>query len=182
MYEPSVPLIPLRPSFRNVRLMQIELGRLVLARSGAARLGVRADALSGAGEISEGIVRLGPAGARFERVGLDEVLTEVEIDYELEADLASLAVRVPAAGDLVITHGRPACGLFLDSPWGGTPALLELAAATVRPFVAGRGTVQVACGWRLRERGSSGRLLYEHLALEEQPAEPARRAYAEDCD
>ncbi|MBS0378950.1 MAG: hypothetical protein JSS29_10735 [Proteobacteria bacterium] len=182
MFEPKVPLIPLRPAFRNVRLMQIELGRLVLARNGAGRLGVRADALSAGGEISEGIVRFAAGSARFERVGLDEVLTEVEIDYEVEADLASLAVRIPAPGDLLVTHGRPAAGLFLETLWGGTPALLELGSATVRPFVTSRGTAQIACGWRMRERGGTGRVLYEHVALEEQPVERGRRAFAEDCD
>ena len=59
MYQPQVPLVQLSPAFRTARLAEIELGHLILLRAGAgggAGLGMRADALSARGDLSEGLL------------------------------------------------------------------------------------------------------------------------------
>ena len=64
-------------------------------------LGLRCDALSARGDLTEGAVRLaGPV--RFERLALDESVIAVEADYLLEPLLASAVARTPIPGDLVL--------------------------------------------------------------------------------
>jgi len=183
MYQPQVPLIQSSPAFRTARLAEIELGRLVLLRE-AAGVGVRADALSARGDLSEGVLRLSPGAVRFERCALDAVLVAIDIDYLVEADLTSLAARSPDSGDLIVAANRPPAGLFVTGLFGGTPGLLDLATAVIRPYVSARSSLQVALRWTLVEREQRTRVL---LAHESDPAEPAlrelpRRVFGEDSD
>jgi hypothetical protein len=74
MYEPPVALIPTSPVFKTQRLGEVELGRLVLLRDsanagGGAGIGLRVEALSARGELSEGVLRLSGGPTRFERRG-----------------------------------------------------------------------------------------------------------------
>src|ERR1700688_1454575 len=104
MYRAETQLIEMIPGFKTRRLSEIELGRLVLlgnSRDGAASagIGMRADSLSRGGDITEGVIRLGSGRVRFERHELDQSVVAIDIEYLLEPDLASAAVRSPAAGD-----------------------------------------------------------------------------------
>ena len=158
------PLIELRPRCRALRLAEVELGRLVLldAPAAAGLLAIRADALSGQAELSEGVLRLDPAQPRFEPRRLDDPLLALELEYLIEPDLASARVRPPRAGDLLLSRAHTAAGLWLRAPWGG--ALFELASATLRPFSAeATGMPRLALHWRLLERGT-GRVLFTHGA------------------
>ena len=96
---------PLAPWVKAKRLGEIELGRLVLLGNSAdgsatAGIAIRADALSRAGDITEGVVRLGGGALRFERYALDESLVAIDVEYVLEPDLASATVRPARSGDL----------------------------------------------------------------------------------
>ena len=159
--SPRTPLIELRPRCRTLRLAEIELGRLVLldAPRGAGLLAIRADALSGQGELSEGVLRLG-APPRFERRRLDDPLLALELEYCIEPDLASARVRAPAAGDLVLARGAAASGLWLPAPFGG--ALLDLATTLLRPYAPeAAGPPRLALQWQLVERAQH-RTLFRH--------------------
>ncbi len=171
------------PAFRSARLAEIELGTLILLRDPAG-LGVRADALSGRADLSEGVLRLAPGMARFERCALDAVLVAIDLAYLVEADLTSLAARAPQSGDLIIAANRPPAGLYVTGLFGGTPGLLELGSALIRPFVSTRSAPQVTCGWKLVEREQRTRVLFTHEGESAEPAyqELPRRVYGEDSD
>jgi len=189
MYQPAVPLIQVSPTFRTQRLAEVELGRLIqlhpTSGGAGAGLAVRADALSAQGDLSEGLVRLSGGPVRFERRRLDEQVTALLIDYVLETDLLTPALRSPEPGDLLVLSGRPAAGLYLGNVWPGTAALMDMASAVLRPFAAARSVLQLAYGWRLVDRDHRERVLLEHAAAEPEPEEapetPLRRR-EEDCD
>lgn len=186
MYQSAVPLIHLTPAFRNARLAEVELGRLILLRasadsSGGAGVGVRADALSARGELTEGVLRLSGGPTRFERAGLAETVIAIEVDYLLEADLASAAVRAPTSGDLIVASTHPCAGVFVANLWPGTGGLLDIASAVIRPFAPGKMT-QVALSWKLVERDQRTRILLERSTPEPFTRELPRRVYSEDCD
>jgi hypothetical protein len=184
MYQPQVPLIASSPEFRTARLAQVELGGLILLRDVAA-IGVRADALSARGDLTEGVLRLGPGMVRFVRCALDSVLVALQISYLVEADLTSLTARVPEPGDLVIAPNRSPAGLCVTGAFGDTPGVLDLGSAIIRPYVTTRGPPQVACRWKLVEREQRTRVLLAHEGEDDSrtavPA-PARRSYGEDSD
>jgi len=150
------------PGFRSRRLSEIELGRLVLlgnSRDGAA-IGIRADALSRAGDLTEGVVRLGAGQIRFERYGLDQTLMAVEVDYVLEPDLASAAVRAIEAGDLIVSPANGAVGVLVAGPWQGL-GLLDIASAVARPFTdAGTRGLPVSLAWQLVHSEERRRILF----------------------
>jgi hypothetical protein len=185
MYQPQVPLVQLSPAFRTARLAEIELGHLILLRAGVgggAGLGMRADALSARGDLSEGLLRLSGGPTRFERCGLDDVLVAIDIDYVLEADLTSIAARAPISGDLIVAPNRPAAGVFVANPWNGSNGLLDLASAVIRSYVAPRAATQTALSWKLTERAQRSRVLLAHEAPEGLATELPRRAFGEDSD
>src|SRR5450631_994724 len=99
MYQPQTPLIETSPRFRSRRLAEIELGQLILLGDapdapGSPALGIRGDALSRRGEIIEGLFRLAGGSVVFERHALDESLAALEIEYDLQADLAGSMSQV----------------------------------------------------------------------------------------
>jgi hypothetical protein len=183
VYQPQVPLIQSSPAFRTARLAEIELGNLVLLREGAG-VGVRADTLSARGELTEGVLRLSPGAVRFERCALDAVLVALDISYLVEADLTSLALRAPDSGDLIVAPNRPPAGLYVTGLFGGTPGLLDLASAIIRPYVAARSSAQLALNWQLVEREQRTRVLFAHQGEVAEPArqERPRRLFGEDSD
>jgi hypothetical protein len=186
VYQPPVALIPTSPVFKTLRLGEIELGRLVLLRDsdagGGAGIGLRVETLSARGELSEGVLRLSGGPIRFERRGLDDTLIAIEIDYVLEADLGSTAVRALSSGDLVVAAHRPASAVYIASLWQGTGGLLDLAAAIIRPFTAPASPSHVALAWKLVERDHRTRILFEHAAAEPLARDLPRRMGGEDCD
>ena len=185
MYQPQVPLVQLSPAFRTARLAEIELGRLILLRAGVgggAGLGIRADALSARGDITEGLLRLSGGPARFERYALDDVLVAIDIEYVLEADLTSVAARTPVSGDLIVAPNRPAAGVFIANPWSGSDGLLDLASALIRPYVAARSAPQTALSWKLTEREQRTRVLLARETPEALAPQLPRRAFGEDSD
>lgn len=185
MYQPQVPLVQLSPAFRSARLAEIELGQLILLRAaagGGAGLGMRADALSARGDLTEGLLRLSGGPVRFERYALDDVLVAIDIEYVLEADLTSIVARAPVSGDLIIAPNRPAAAMFIANPWAGNNGLLDLASAVIRPCVAPRSATQTALGWQLSEREQRSRVLLAHEAPEALAQELPRRAFGEDSD
>jgi hypothetical protein len=188
MYEPPVALIPTSPVFRTQRLGEIELGRLVLLRdpadaSGGAGIGVRVEALSARGDLSEGVLRLSGGSPCFECRALDDTLIALDIDYVLEADLGSAAVRALSSGDLLVTPSRPAAAVYVASLWGGAGGLLDIASAIIRPFSASASPAHVVLAWKLVERDHRARTLFEHVAPEPPLARSLpRKMSGEDCD
>ena len=188
MYEPPVALIPTSPLFRTQRLGEIELGRLVLLRdpadsSGDAGIGVRVEALSARGDLSEGVLRLSGGSPRFERRALNDTLIALEIDYVLEADLGSAAVRAPSSGDLLVAPTRPVAAVYVASLWQGAGGLLDIASAIIRPFTAPATPAHVVLAWKLVERDHRARTLFEHAAPEPPLTRNLpRRVSGEDCD
>jgi hypothetical protein len=167
MYRPETPLIHMSPGFKTRRLSEIELGRLVLlgdsrdAAAGAG-IGMRADSLSRGGDITEGIIRLGSGRVRFERHELDQNVVAIDIEYLLEADLASAAVRSPEAGDLIVAPAGGAMGVLVAGPWHGL-GLLDIVSAVTRPFAdPGRHAVPVCLAWQLVHREERRRILFTH--------------------
>lgn len=187
MYQPPVALIPTSPVFRTQRLGEVELGRLVLLRdsadaAGGPGIGLRAETLSARGDLSEGVLRLSGGPIRFERRGLDDTLVAIDIDYVLEADLGSAAVRALSCGDLVVTPHRPAAAVYVASLWQGAGGLLDIASAIIRPFTAPASPAHVALAWKLVERDHRTRTLFEHVAPEPLARNLPRRMSGEDCD
>lgn len=180
MYQPRSPLIEMVPQLRVRRLGELELGRLLLLGDAAdgfatAGLALRADALSRGGDITEGVVRLGGGAVRFERHTLDANVVAVEIDYVLEPDLASGALRAPAPGDLVASSGGGAPGVLVSGPWQG-PGLLDVASAVARAYPQGRdGARTLTLGWQLVQAAQRARVLFRHLPSES----PAPERYAD---
>lgn len=164
-YQPRVPLIQMLPGLKAKRLGEIELGRLVLLGNSAdgsatAGIAVRADALSRAGDITEGVVRLGGQAPRFERHALDDTLIAVEVEYLLEPDLASATARPAHGGDLVISPASGAVGVVIAGPWQGF-GLMAVETAVARPFTQAKpGGAQVLPAWRLVEREARSRILF----------------------
>ncbi len=188
MYEPPTALIPTSPLFKTQRLGEIELGRLVLLReandaAGGAGLGLRVEALSARGDLSEGVLRLGAGPPRFERRALEDTLIALDIDYVLEADLASAAVRALISGDLVVAPNRPAAGVYIGSLWQGAGGLLDIASAIIRPFTAPASPAHLVLAWKLVEREHRTRTLFEHVQIEPPLMHrPSRKMSGEDCD
>lgn len=175
MYRPETPLIEMIPGLKTRRLSEIELGRLVLlgdSRDAAAGMGIRADALSRGGDITEGVVRISGARVRFEPHGLEQNVIAVDIDYVLEPDLASAAARSPAAGDLVVAPAGGAVGVLVAGPWPGF-ALLDIASALARPFAI-EPAPQVSLAWQLVDRAERRRILFSHYASEGRSDDPPR--------
>jgi hypothetical protein len=178
MYAPRAPRIESSPLFRAKRLSEVELGSLLLlgsapdAAAGTA-LAVRADALSRRGELSEGVVRLSDAMARFERHGLDSPVIELGIEFVLEADLLSAAVRPPQPGDLLVSAAGTATGLLVGGAADADRGLLELATALVRPLADTAG-LRLALAWQLVERGDRSRVLLRRYAPPPPAAELVR--------
>jgi hypothetical protein len=174
-YRPETWLIDMAPGFNSRRLGEIELGRLVLlgnSRGGTASagLGIRADALSRAGDLTEGIVRLGPEQVRFERHELDQNVMAVNVDFVLEPDLASAAVRRIEAGDLMVSPANGAVGVLVTGPWQGL-GLLDIASAVVRPVAdSGARSPPLSLAWQLVHREERRRILFTHYP-DEQPGE-----------
>jgi hypothetical protein len=177
MYRPETALIEMIPGFKTRRLSEIELGRLVLLgnsrdATASAGIGMRADSLSRGGDITEGVIRLGSGRVRFERHELDQSVVAIDIEYLLEADLASAAVRAPAAGDLMVAPAGGALGVLVAGPWHGL-GLLDIASAVTRPLPdPDRHGLPVCLGWQLVQREERRRILFTH--------EPARERDAED--
>lgn len=176
-YRPETQLIEMSPGFRSRRLSEIELGRLVLlgnARDGTAgaAIGIRADALSRTGDVTEGVVRLGARHIRFERHDLDQTVMAVEVEYLLEPYLAGAAVRPVAAGDLIVSPTNGAVGVLVAGPWQGL-GLLEVASALARPFTdTGTRGPPVCLAWQLVDREERRRILFTR-GSSEHPSEPA---------
>ncbi len=188
MYQPQTPLIETSPRFRSRRLAEIELGGLILLDDdadgpGDAGLGIRGDVLTRGGEIMEGLFRLTGAGVVFERHALDENLTALEIEYDLQADLAGTMSHSPKPGDLVVRLPGAHSALVVEGPWGGRPGLLDLASAMARAFTADAPrTRAVALSWRLVDRQDRSRVLFQRAATERVEPAPAKRARVEDSD
>jgi hypothetical protein len=190
MYRPETALIEMIPGFKTRRLSEIELGRLVLlgnsrdATAGAG-IGMRADSLSRGGDITEGVVRLGSGRVRFERHELDQSLVAIDIEYLLEPDLGSAAVRSPEAGDLIVAPSGGALGVLVAGPWHGL-GLLDIASAVTRPFAdPGRHGLPVCLAWQLVHREERRRILFTHHNTrqghsEELPRYAGERAVDED--
>jgi hypothetical protein len=167
MYRPEAHLIEMIPGFKARRLSEVELGRLVLlgdSRDGIATagIGIRADALSRSGDITEGVVRLSGGRVRFEPHELDQNVIAVDIDYVLEPDIASAAVRSPAAGDLIVSPAGAAAGVLVAGPWPGF-GLLDIASAVARPLAL-EPARHVSLAWQLVERAQRGRILFIRYA------------------
>ena len=127
---------------------------------------MRVEALSARGELSEGVLRLSGGSPRFERRALNDTLIALEIDYVLEADLGSAAVRAPSSGDLLVAASRPAAAVYVASLWQGAGGLLDIASAIIRPFTAPASPAHVVLAWKLVERDHRARTLFEHAAPE----------------
>jgi hypothetical protein len=169
MYQPQTHLIEMIPGFKTCRLSEIELGRLVLLgdsrdSSATAGIGIRADALSRGGDITEGVVRLSGGRVRFERYELDQNVIAVDIDYVLEPDLASAVVRSPEAGDLIVSPAGGAVGVLVAGPWQGF-GLLDVASAVARPFAI-EPARHVSLAWQLVHREERRRILFIRYASE----------------
>jgi hypothetical protein len=167
MYRPEAHLIEMIPGFKTRRLSEIELGRLVLlgdSRDGSATagIGIRADALSRGGDLTEGVVRLSGGRVRFERHELDQNVIAIDIDYVLEPDLASAAVRSPAAGDLIVSPAGGAVGVLVAGPWQGF-GLLDVASAVARPLAI-EPARYVSLAWQLVQRTERRRILFIRYA------------------
>lgn len=177
MYRPETALIEMIPGFKTRRLSEIELGRLVLLgnprdATASAGIGMRADSLSRGGDITEGVIRLGSGRLRFERHELDQSVVAIDIEYLLEPDLASAAVRSPAAGDLIVAPAGGAMGVLVAGPWHGL-GLLDIASAVTRPFAdPGRHALPVCLAWQLVHCEERRRILFTH--------DPRRERHAED--
>lgn len=188
MYQPQNPLIETSPRFRSRRLAEIELGQLVLLRDdsaqSAATLGIRGDALSRRGDVLEGVFRLGAHAVAFERRALDETLTALEIDYDLQADLAGPMSLARRPGDLLVRMPGSITSLIVAGPWDGRPGLLDLASAVARPYPEGAaGTSTVSMSWRLVDRNDRARILYQRAPAEGTvEAAPRKRIGSEESD
>lgn len=167
MHRAQTHLIEMIPGFKTRRLSEIELGRLVLlgdSRDATAGIGIRADALSRGGDITEGVVRLSGGRVRFEPHELDQNVIAVDIDYLLEPDLASAAARSPEAGDLVVSPAGGAVGVLVAGPWQGF-GLLDIASAVARPFAI-EPARHVSLTWQLVHREERRRILFIRYASE----------------
>lgn len=194
MYQPQIPLIEMSPGFKARRLGEVELGRLVLLRGPAADIGVglRADTLSARGDLTEGVLRLSGAPVRFERIGLEDSVIAIEIEFVLEADPASASARAPRSGDLIVSASRTATGLMVANLWGAGAGVLDLASAVIRPYAGTHEVTHTVLSWRLVERENRTRVLLDHSAPREPEArleseephfeEAPRRRFAEDSD
>jgi len=188
MYQPQIPLIATSPRFRSRRLAEIELGQLILLGEdeqapGSAGLGIRGDALSRRGEILEGLFRLGAGGVVFERHALDENLAALEIEYDLQADLAGAVSQAAQPGDLVVRLPAAHTALVVEGPWDGRPGLLDLASAIARAQSADAPRMRsVALSWRLVDRADRSRVLFQRATAERPPPAPVKRPRGEDAD
>ena len=188
MYQPQTPLIQTSPRFTSRRLAEIELGQLILLAadpdaSGGATLGIRGDALSRRGEIIEGLFRLTGGGVLFERHALDDSLTALEIEYDLQADLAGPISPTYQSGDLLVRLPGAHTALVVAGPWDGRLGLLDLASAIARAFTEDPPrTRSVALSWRLVDRADRGRVLFQRSAPERTEPAPAKRPRGEDSD
>ncbi len=181
-----MPLIQMLPGLKAKRLGEIELGRLVLlgnAADGSANAGIaiRADALSRAGDITEGVVRLGGGPLRFERHALDETLVAIEVEYVLEPDLTGAAVGPAAAGDLIVSPTGGA-ELVVTGPWQGF-GILDIRSAVARPFAQERAAgLQLRLAWQLVHREERRRIIFARAAREPRFAPVPRYASEPDGD
>ena len=188
MYQPQTPLIHSSPRFTSRRLAEIELGQLILLGDdedspGSAGLGIRGDVLTRGGEIIEGLFRLAAERVVFERHALDEHLTALEIEYDLQADLAGPVSRAPQPGDLVVRLPAAHTALVVAGPWDGRPGLLDLASAIARAFTADPPhTRSLALTWRLVDRADRSRVLFQRAAPERTAPAPVKRPRGEDSD
>ncbi len=188
MYQPQTPMIASSPRVRSRRLAEIELGQLILLGEddeapGSVGLGIRGDALSRRGEILEGFFRLTGGSVHFEHHGLDTPLAALEIEYELQADLAGAVSQLPEPGDLVVQLPAAHTALVVAGPWGGRSGLLDLGSAIARalPEDAPR-TRSLALSWRLVDRLDRSRVLFSRPRGERAAAAPAKRPRGEDSD
>lgn len=168
MYRPETPLIEMIPGLKTRRLSEIELGRLVLlgeSRDATAGMGIRADALSRGGDVTEGVVRLSGGRVRFEPHELEQNVVAVDIDYVLEPDLASATARSPEAGDLLVSPAGGAVGVLVAGPWQGF-ALLDIASALARPFAI-EPARHLSLAWQLVDREERRRILFIRYASED---------------
>jgi hypothetical protein len=188
MYQPQTPLIETSPRFKSRRLAEIELGQLILLGDaadapGTAALGIRGDVLSRRGEIIEGLFRLNGHSVVFERHGLEESLAALEIEYELQADLAGSMSQLRQPGDLLVRLPGAHTSLVVGGPWDGRPGLLDLASAVARAFTADPPqTRSVALSWRLVDRQDRSRVLFQRTAPERAEPAPFKRPRGEDSD
>ncbi len=188
MYQPQTPLIHTSPRFRSRRLAEIELGQLILLGDGVdgpagALLGIRADALSRRGEVIEGVFRLGAHSVVFERHALDENLTALEIEYELQADLAGATSQLRQPGDLLVRVPGAHTSLVVAGPWDGKHGLLDLASAIARVMTEDLPhTRSIALSWRLVDRQDRSRVLFQRSAPERPEPTPFKRPRGEDSD
>ena len=188
MYQTQNPLIETSPRFRSRRLAEIELGQLILLGDapdapGSPALGIRGDALSRRGEIIEGLFRLAGGSVVFERHALDESLAALEIEYDLQADLAGSMSQVRQPGDLLVRLPGAHTSLVVAGPWDGRPGLLDLASAVARVFTEDPPhTRSVALSWRLVDRQDRSRVLFQRAAPERPEPAPFKRPRGEDSD
>jgi hypothetical protein len=187
MYQPQTPLIETSPRFRNRRLAEVELGQLVLlAESGAAdsaSLGIRGDALSRRGEILEGVFRLTGPSVVFERHPLEERLAALEIEYDLQADLAGPMSRARQPGDLLVRLPGARTALVVAGPWEGRPGLLDLASAVARAYTEDPPhTRSIALSWRIVDRQDRSRIIFQRTLPDHSLEPPVRRVRAEESD
>ncbi len=185
-YQQRMPLIEMLPGLRAKRLGEIELGCRVLLGNSAdgtpiAGIAIRADALSRAGDITEGVVRLGGGAPRFERHALDDTLVAIEVEYLLEPDLASATARPAQAGDLLVSPASGAVGVVITGPWQGF-GLMDVASAVARPFAQAKPDgVQLMLAWRLVEREARSKILFVRQASESR-CDPLPRDVSERPD
>jgi hypothetical protein len=188
MYQPQTPLIETSPRFRSRRLAEIELGQLILLGDDAdgrasATLGIRGDVLSRRGEIIEGLFRLTGHSVVFEHHALDAHLAALEIEYDLQADLAGSMALAQQPGDLLVRLPSAHTALVVAGPWDGRPGLLDLASAVARAFAADPPhTRSVAFSWRLVDRQDRSRVLFQRTPPERTEPAPVKRPRGEDSD
>jgi hypothetical protein len=165
---PRASLIASSPALRSRRLAEVELGGLLLLGEprdgrGGAGLAIRADALSRAGDVTEGAVRLAGGAPRFESYALDASVIALEVGYLLEPDLQSAAVHPPEPGDLLAAAGgATVSGIVIAGAWREPYSLLDLATAMVRPLSPG-AAVRLSLSWQLVEARERSRILFRHV-------------------
>jgi hypothetical protein len=119
----------------------------------------------------------------FEHHGLDANLAALEIEYELQADLAGAVSQVPEPGDLMVQLPAAHTSLVVAGPWGGRLGLLDLGSAIARAFPEDAPrTRSLALSWRLVDRADRTRVLFTRSRAERAAAAPAKRPRGEDSD
>ena len=143
----------------------------------------RRRALAPAGRSSRACSGSPAAACCSERHALDDSLTALEIEYDLQADLAGPISPTHQNGDLSCGSPGAHTALVVAGPWDGRLGLLDLASAIARAFTEDPPrTRSVALSWRLVDRAERGRVLFQRSAPERTGPAPAKRPRGEDSD